>query len=326
MSKEIKINSVAVIIAAYNAEKTISRAVESALRQDHVTQVFVVDDASQDDTYNTALQSDDDSNRLSVLRLPQNSGPSAARNLALESLNTEWMTVLDADDYMDDGRISELLKKVDDSCDILADDLILINEHAPDEGSTPMLGLPKLETYNTLTLTDFVEGNIPSEDEQRRELGFLKPIIRSKLIRENKLSYNENMRLGEDYDLYVRLLASGAKAGLTNTCGYVAVRRYDSLSGQHGHIELENLYKSTKDHQHLDNLTSDQKSALHKSRNHVSRKYRWAKMIHDKKNGNLFGFLSCFLTSPNNMMFLLSNAIESLIDRSKKNKLAKESN
>src|SRR5690606_5010054 len=76
-------DSVCVCIAAYNAEDTIARAVDSALRQSHVTEVIVVDDASMDGTVAIARQCDDGSGRLSVIVLERNGGPSGARNRAL---------------------------------------------------------------------------------------------------------------------------------------------------------------------------------------------------------------------------------------------------
>ncbi len=311
-------DTIAVIIAAYNAENTIAQAVSSALKQTIVSQVIVVDDASNDATSSNAQLADDGTDRLIVVTQAINQGPAAARNVALEHVTANWFTVLDADDYMLEARLEKLLTLNNNEYDILADDLWLVREGESIDTKTSMLGIDTQSGISPLTLESFISGNIPQKDKTRRELGFLKPIIRMQALRDIKTFYDERMRLGEDYDLYVRLLANGAKAGLTPALGYVAIRRTDSLSGKHGHTDLQFLYESTRAHQKLPNLSSEAKHLMRQARSSVSLRYRWAKMIHDKKAKNLLGFLSCFLTSPKNIALLLSNLVTSILDRTMK--------
>src|SRR5580698_8233831 len=91
---------VTVIIAAKDAIATIGRAIVSALAQPEAAEVIVVDDGSSDGTAALARTHDDGGSRLRVLRLERNSGPAAARNLALEMATSPFVCVLDADDFM----------------------------------------------------------------------------------------------------------------------------------------------------------------------------------------------------------------------------------
>ncbi len=84
-----------------------------------------------------------------------------------------------------------------------------------------------------LTLATFVTGNIARPGASRRELGFLKPIMRRGFLDRQGLRYDPRLRLGEDYALYVEALAAGAVFAVTAPCGYVAVERSNSLSAQH---------------------------------------------------------------------------------------------
>lgn len=308
-------NTVAIVIAAYNANQTIEKAVRSALQQNIVSQVIVVDDASQDNTPEAAMLADDHTGRLLILKLPENGGPSIARNLALKHVTANWFTVLDADDYLLEGRIEKLVSLAGDKYDLLADDMWLLQEGAPPETMVPMLEIPQTNGVSPLSLEAFMQGNLPQKGKMRRELGFLKPIIRKNKVDTANLQYNDEMRLGEDYDLYVHLLAAGANAGLTSTQGYVALRRSNSLSGMHGHVELENFYQSTKAHQNLPNLSAEAQRLAAQARTNASRKYRWAKMIHDVKHHNVKGFFASFTTSPDNILFLLCNLAQSMHDR-----------
>ena len=58
-------------------------------------------------------------------------------------------------------------------------------------------------------------------------------MLRRSFLDAHGLRYNEDLRLGEDYDLYARALAKGARYKVVHGCGYAAVVRSDSLSGRH---------------------------------------------------------------------------------------------
>ncbi len=118
---------VGVIIAAYNSRDDIGCAVRSALAEELVQEVVVVDDGSHDDTQASARAADDGTGRLTVVALATNAGPSKARNIALEHSRAPYFCVLDADDYFLPGRIGRLLASTDGVWDMLADDLILVS-------------------------------------------------------------------------------------------------------------------------------------------------------------------------------------------------------
>ena len=71
----------------------------------------------------------------------------------------------------------------------------------------------------------FIDSNISRASRMRRELGFLKPLVRRSMLEKYGLTYDEGMRLGEDYDLYARALSLGAKMRLIPWTGYVSVMR-----------------------------------------------------------------------------------------------------
>ena len=85
-----------VVIPAYNAGKTIARALDSALEQTWLAhEIIVVDDGSSDDTCEAVSAYGD---RVIYLR-QENAGPSAARNRGVDAASGDWITFLDADDW-----------------------------------------------------------------------------------------------------------------------------------------------------------------------------------------------------------------------------------
>ena len=234
--------TVTVVIASWRAAGTIGRAVASVLSQPETAEVVVVDDASGDDgaTIKAAHAADDGTGRLTVLSQTINAGPSAARNVAIAASKSAWISILDSDDFMEPGRLRKLLALTDAGYDLIADDLLQTPDGQPVSAGKP-LWFRDDATPIDIDFGFFIDSNITRASRMRRELGFLKPLVRRAFLERHGLTYDERMRLGEDYDLYARALSLGAKMRLIPWTGYVSVMRGNSLSLNHGRSELAAL-------------------------------------------------------------------------------------
>ena len=188
---------VTVVIAAWRASGTIGRAVASALAQPEAAEVVVVDDASNDDgaTLAAARAADDGTGRLIVLELEKNAGPSTARNTALRASKAAWIAVLDSDDFMQPGRLAKLMLLGNDGYDLIADDLKQVEDGADIATARPMWFDLGEVAYIDVPLGFFGNALIPQRGRARRELGFIKPLMRRAFLERHALSYEESMRL-----------------------------------------------------------------------------------------------------------------------------------
>ena len=245
---------IAVIIAAYNASKTIARSVQSALAADYVAEVMVVDDASSDDTASVARSAGAGDDRLRVLRQETNQGPSAARNRAIEATQAPLIAILDADDFFLPQRFASILDET--QWDLCADNIVFVGDPGELAGfDLEANGLSPEPSSVTIDFQHFVQGNISrrgmlsdlgAQRRVRGELGFLKPVVRRAFLEQHKLTYDEGCRLGEDFLLYTQALGLGARMKVVPSCGYVALVRPDSLSSQHRIEDLDALLKGSR--------------------------------------------------------------------------------
>ena len=251
-------HSVSVIITAYNAAATIADAITTALAEPETVEVIVVDDASQDQTLTVAKAAGKGDDRLIVIDCAVNGGPAAARNRAMAVATGDFVAVLDADDFVLPGRFAHLLTITD--ADMIADNILFVAENAsPADLPERPRGSPEV---SDIDLAGFIRANHSVRGSNRQEWGFLKPIMRREFLQACGLRYDETLRLGEDYDLYVRMLHKRARFRVTTKVGYAARWRAASLSSRHSTADLKALYAAAQGHLALRDLNASARAAL----------------------------------------------------------------
>jgi succinoglycan biosynthesis protein ExoU len=302
-----------ILVAAWNRSDTIERAITSALGEAEVRQVIVIDDASTDDTFSRASRTSAGSERVVVRRLPSNLGPAAARNRALEISTAPYVAVLDGDDFLQAGRTGKLLASAGDF-DFVADDILEVSATG---ALRPMMFSAGFEPW-TLDFATFVEGNSARRGRSRTELGYLKPLMRRAFLDQHKLRYDERLRLGEDYALYAKALALGAKFLVTPELGYVSQPRPDSLSARHTKRDLERLRDVDNELASITSLSDRDRRALRGHYRSVDSRVQWLGVIDAFKRRDPRGFLWPFARSPEVSLFLARKLFEEAFQRSNK--------
>lgn len=217
---------VSFIIAAFNAEDSIARAIQSALDQRGVTvEVIVVDDCSSDRTVDVARSFP--AEQVRVVALDKNRGPGGARNEGLAAAQGHWVAVLDADDTVYPERIARLIARARRlGAHIAVDNLDVVREATGT--SEPMFAPALLEKFAELTLADFIASNLMFEETF--SFGYMKPIIERQFIEENVLRYPETLRIGEDYIFLAAALARGGRCVVEPQPRYAYHIRAGSIS------------------------------------------------------------------------------------------------
>lgn len=100
---------ISVIIPVYNAEKYVSRAVESALQFEEVYEVILVEDRSPDNALQVCRNLTEMYDRVKLYQHPDkgNYGAGPSRNLGIEKATGDFIAFLDADDYYLPNRFNE---------------------------------------------------------------------------------------------------------------------------------------------------------------------------------------------------------------------------
>lgn len=184
---------VSVVIPAFNAQKTLKRAIESACNQTMPPkEVIVVDDGSTDGTPKVV----EELKKLypSIISYYQpNAGLSAARNKGILSATSQWVAFLDSDDWWNLGKLEEQSQSLDRSKADLVYTTMFMHMH---NGDVRRIYLNR----NSDSLSALRYGNsiTPSTVVVKRDA-----LLQVGL-------FDENLRGAEDWDIWVRLAIQGA--------------------------------------------------------------------------------------------------------------------
>lgn len=100
---------VSVIMAAYNAEKTIRASIKSVLAQTYQNwELLVVDDGSKDNTAKIVESFEDP--RIHLFRNEENKGVSISRKIGADNSKGEWIAILDSDDIWVNNKLEKQIK------------------------------------------------------------------------------------------------------------------------------------------------------------------------------------------------------------------------
>ena len=232
---------VSAVIAAYNIEGYVVRAIRSALDQQGVAiEVVVVDDGSSDGTVDAVLSIGDP--RVRLLRTAGNGGPGGARNLAFAEASAPWLAVLDGDDAWRPDRLARCLALATrHSADIVVDNLEARRES---DGTARVMFGQDILPEPILGLEAFILGNC--DFLGGTSLGYLKPVFSSAFLRGKNLSYDPALRIGEDYVLLADALAEGAVCAVDPEPGYLYTVRSGSISHRLTSVDVSRIVEGDR--------------------------------------------------------------------------------
>lgn len=111
--------TLSIIVPIYNAAKTLDRCIESLTRQTGVTlEIILVDDGSTDESPRLCEVWARRSKAIRAIHRP-NGGLSEARNIGITAAQGDYLTFVDADDYVADDTYRRVLQTAEADADII---------------------------------------------------------------------------------------------------------------------------------------------------------------------------------------------------------------
>jgi len=181
---------ISVILPAYNADKTIGLSIESVLNQTFKKFEFiVVDDGSTDNTVNIVKSYND--NRIRTITI-NNSGPSKARNSGIKDSHGRYISFIDSDDLWAKDKLEKQIYILsrDEKYEVAYSWSLFIDENGKYIHPLKPVGFQG-NVYQKMLINNFIGSgsNILVKREALESVGY----------------FDEEIKYGEEWDLYIRL-------------------------------------------------------------------------------------------------------------------------
>ena len=211
-----------IIIPAYNAEKTISRCLDSVLSNIYPeTEIILINDGATDGTHEVCKNYSQRNECIKYIS-QKNSGVSAARNTGLEMASGEYVLFVDSDDYISADYFSvidDYLTKTD------ADMLMFSFSGLGNRSYICSTGAFSAFDGNAVTL------RINSALRQNMFYTLVTKTFRRDIIEANHIRFDTALSIGEDQNFIFRYAMHVEKiVSIPDILYYLVVDNKESLS------------------------------------------------------------------------------------------------
>ena len=225
---------VSVIIPAHNCEPFIEQAVLSICRQtERDLEIIVVDDGSTDNTRAIAEQLAASESRIVVISREHSGKPSVARNVGLARCKGQYVAFLDADDVCDPQRIARELAVFErfPEVDIVFHDFKKFADDPHGDSEQSHLETLNFKQRAERYLTGVGGSTYLCAEDFYAFLSLEIPVVstcavmfRKTLLARVGGGFREDLTIGEDYDLWLRLAMGRRMAFIDEVLSYYRQR------------------------------------------------------------------------------------------------------
>lgn len=148
--------TLSVVIPNYNNSKYIRQCIDSVIAQTYpVEEIVIYDDVSTDNSREILKEyAEKYPEKIRLILAKENMGVSTARDIAIRSCHTDYVTTLDADDFFyDNDKLKREMDKINESGQNACafSQTVLVNEAGEVTGDTAIVDLQKDFRFQTVT-------------------------------------------------------------------------------------------------------------------------------------------------------------------------------
>ena len=211
-------SAISVIVPVYNAEKYLSKCLDSLINQTlKDIEIICIDDCSTDNSLQILNSYAKKDSRIKVIHLNKNKKQGGARNAGLDIAKGKYITFVDADDYVDSIYCEVLHKNIIEN----DADLVIANITNYINSENERLKNIKRDFDKYYKKTQFKNGllNYSFNDGVDFRTGAVAKLYRADIININNIRFPENL-IQEDEAFYWYYMVSVSKIFILNDSIY----------------------------------------------------------------------------------------------------------
>ena len=228
---------ISIIMPIYNSEKYLKKTITSILSQTYQDyELIAVDDGSTDQSTTMLDSFSKFDERIHVIH-QENSGPSVARNRGISLAKGDWLYFMDSDDYIEPNMFESLLAKANNNTEMIISGVI--KHHVEKKERIINHYLSSITVSDSYELKEYL-ATVIKESFRGVFFNYLwNRLISAKVIKDNHIIFNRNIKLGEDFLFLCDTLKHINGFVVTDERFYhYCIRRSQSLVGKFYNDEL----------------------------------------------------------------------------------------
>lgn len=257
-----------IILPVYNAQSSLSNAVESVINQTNGDwELLIIDDNSSDNSLEIAFFFAKKDGRIKVFSNLENLGPAQTRNIGIENAKGKYVGFIDADDTYDREFVSTMIMKAEN----LEAEIIWCNYLSKstdqDKGIKISNKIQKNIVYSNQEAINFFFKNTPG-------IGSLcNKLYRKDFLYKNKITLNPERIRAEDWEFNLMAFSKVKSLVLVDEYLYNYIRgNKESIMATFRVKDYELIFRSMKLLQEVNsrfNLGKSQKEIINSNKIHI---------------------------------------------------------
>lgn len=207
---------VSIIIPIYNGEDYIEECLNSIFDQTYQNiEVIVVNDGSTDKSYEICASVQKEHPEM-ILKTQENKGVSSARNVGLIVATGDYISFVDADDFVPKNYVESFVRNIDENVDFVCCPYSLFEsiDDIQDETSSTKEILNRDEIVSELLLGS-------------KNSGITGKLIKKSIVTKNDLKFDEDIIVCEELLFFIEYAVTTNKTVFTNETKYY-IRQNDT--------------------------------------------------------------------------------------------------
>ena len=202
-------NLISVIIPIYKIKEELLRECLNSISLQKLKnlEIILIDDGSPDNSGKICDEYAENDNRIKVIH-QKNQGVSVARNVGINNSNSEWITFIDPDDWIEANWSEVLFETINNT----AADIIMFDyyqEFATKQNPQYLKsesGYLSENYLHAIKIAPFNQLIINNKFQEYETNVIWNKVYRTKLIKENNITFDPEARKGQDVIFNVEIL------------------------------------------------------------------------------------------------------------------------
>ncbi len=230
-------NSITFVVTNYNKSKYVEKCINSILNQTDVNDcIIIIDDCSTDNS-KEIIEKYNKYQNINFIENSINYGVSYSRNLGINNANTKFITFIDSDDTISDGYIKDIKNNFINAVQCVCYGFNFVDSISENQNEQCIYLDDALSNIDKI---------IKLEDSGLFASACNK-IYLLDYIRKNKICFNVNSKIMEDYEFNLKYFENIKKIKVSNKCFYNYYYYGDISASSKYKADLLNRYYELRD-------------------------------------------------------------------------------